>query len=184
MLTLLKGSEIDVLSLAEVKAHLRLDHASEDDYLHTLIQATTVSVENYLGKSLISKTWKLVWHLPQGEVTELVKIFLPHPPLLEVVSVNKVFANDRKQQIKRYFLDMSYSLPKLVCASSYEPIEITYRAGYGDYPKHVPASIRQAILLKIADFYENRTTSCYEKTSNQENLFKELLAPYRQIGLV
>ena len=55
MLTLLEPSGIDVVSLAEVKAHLRLDQPYEDDYLQTLIQSATEHVEQYLGRSLIAK---------------------------------------------------------------------------------------------------------------------------------
>lgn len=80
MLTLLKDSEIDVVSLAEVKAHLRLDHA-EDDYLTTLIKSATNYVENYLGKTLISKTWRVIKQFNEEKGLGLQEVILPYPPL-------------------------------------------------------------------------------------------------------
>jgi uncharacterized phiE125 gp8 family phage protein len=44
--------EADIVSLKEVKAHLRLDSLDEDDYLKSLILAATDHVEQCLGKSL------------------------------------------------------------------------------------------------------------------------------------
>jgi hypothetical protein len=88
MLTVLKPAEIEVVSLVEVKAHLRLDHSFEDDYLLMVIQAATQSVETYLGKSLISRTWQLLWQPDKGggegmvwwklncRIPRLLKLFL------------------------------------------------------------------------------------------------------------
>ena len=184
MLTIVKPAEIEVVSLAEVKAHLRLDHAFEDDYLLTVIQAATQSVESYLGKSLISRTWQLLWQPPaKREGDGLVEITLLYPPLIEIVSVYKVLSGDRKQPLKRYGLETMSSMPKLICAAAGEAVEVIYRAGYGDYPKNIPASIRQALLVRIADFYENRCSAGFEAKWNQDGMFKELLAPYRSVGL-
>ncbi len=183
MITLLKPSEIDVVSLAEVKAHLRLDHSYEDDYLHTLIQGATEQVEHYLGRSLLGKTWQLLWHQDRDHRNDLVEIALPYPPLIEVLSVQKILAHERKQSIKRYMLETGCVLPKLVCGGDVDKVEVIYRAGYGDYPKNIPPSIRQAVLCKIADFYENRISTPREASANPSNIFKEVLAPYRVVGL-
>ncbi|RZI46574.1 head-tail connector protein [Candidatus Finniella inopinata] len=183
MLTVLKPAEIEVVSLPEVKAHLRLDHSFEDDYLLTIIQAATQNVESYLGKSLISRTWQLMWQPDKSEKGGLVEIKLPYPPLMEIISVNKIFQGDRKQPMKRYGLETMSSMPKLICVADSEAVEVIYRSGYGDYPKSIPAGIRQALLVRIADFYENRCSASFESKSTLDSLFKELLAPHRLVGL-
>ena len=183
MLTILKPAEIEVVSLAEVKAHLRLDHAFEDEYLLTIIQAATQSIEAYLGKSLISRTWQLLWQPSKNEGKDLVEINLPYPPLIEIISVHKILAGDRKQPLKRYGLETMPSIPKLICAAEGAAVEVIYRAGYGDYPKNIPAGIRQALLMRIADFYENRGSVGFEAKPSQDSIFKELLAPYKSVGL-
>ena len=183
MLTVLKPAEIEVVSLVEVKAHLRLDHSFEDDYLLMVIQAATQSVETYLGKSLISRTWQLLWQPAKGGGDGLVEIKLPYPPLIEIISVHKVLSGGRKQPLKRYGLETMTSMPKLIYAAAGEAVEVIYRAGYGDYPKNIPASIRQALLVRIADFYENRCSTGFEAKVGQDGMFKDLLAPYRSVGL-
>jgi len=49
MLTRIKTLDILPVGLTEVKAHLRLDHAHEDEYLRPLILAAVSFVEEYLG---------------------------------------------------------------------------------------------------------------------------------------
>lgn len=52
MHSLLSPVGTEVVSLKEVKAHLRLDSLEEDDYLNSLILVAIDYVEQYLGKSL------------------------------------------------------------------------------------------------------------------------------------
>ncbi|MCX7338257.1 MAG: head-tail connector protein [Alphaproteobacteria bacterium] len=180
MLTLIKPAGIEVVSLEEVKAQLRLDHVYEDEYLLSLIQASTNLVEDYLGRSLISQTWQLIHHqLIEDGQKELTEIYLPRPSLIEVLSVCSVRPNNIKHPIKRYMIETAHSLPKLVCQRSLGVVEVIYRAGYGDYPKHIPSSIRQAILLSVADFYENRANSSIQN----QTVFQALLAPHRIIRM-
>jgi len=176
MLNLLKSPEMDIVSLSEVKAHLRLDHSEEDDYLKALMAAATNFVEQYLGRSLLSRTWQLRWDKPK-DGPEISQIPLPFPPFLEIISVNNLWPT--KQPIKRYIVDECRSLPILTCYVRSNAAEVIYRAGYGNYPKDIPASIQHAVLLAIADFYENRVTT----TIQSQTIFHSLLAPYRIVGM-
>lgn len=40
------------VSLAEVKAHLRIDHTDDDDYLAALIDTCKAEVQNYTGRKM------------------------------------------------------------------------------------------------------------------------------------
>ena len=51
---------VEPVTLAEVKAHLRLDHASEDELLGGLIRAAREEVERATGLALIDQDWRLV----------------------------------------------------------------------------------------------------------------------------
>ena len=186
MITSVKAPEITVVSLAEVKAHLRLDQSYEDEYLEGLILTATSVVEQYLGRSLLFQTWQALWcrseEQPQNLTSKIpatVRIDLVYPPLIEILSVNALLPNNGKNPIKRYFLDGNRLIPQVQVANQYEAVEVIYQAGYGNYPKNVPSAIRHAVLLSITDLYENRgTTNLAENT-----MFQSLLQPYRIMRL-
>jgi uncharacterized phiE125 gp8 family phage protein len=58
-------------------------------------------------------------------------------------------------------------------------VEIDYEAGYGDQPADIPPVIRQAILLSVADFYENRDSG----STHRDTLVREMLDTYRIVRL-
>jgi hypothetical protein len=49
-------------------------------------------------------------------------------------------------------------------------------AGFGLVPKHVPAAIRQALIMMVVHFYENRSGVMEIPT-----LVKTLLAPFKNM---
>ena len=49
----------DILSVSEVKEHLRVDHSDEDTYIGTLIKAATQVAENYCGGNFINHAYEL-----------------------------------------------------------------------------------------------------------------------------
>ncbi len=172
MLTLLESSEIEPITLTEVKAHLRLDTDVEDDLLRGLIAASTNMVEEYLGKTLIKKTWRLVVNSLSDEQQQ---IELPRCPLIEVLSVNRLHPNGTSYPIRRYSIDPYNLRPILLCYST-QSVEVIYEAGFGLVPKHVPAAIRQALIMMVVHFYENRSGVMEIPT-----LVKTLLAPFKNM---
>jgi uncharacterized phiE125 gp8 family phage protein len=60
-------------------------------------------------------------------------------------------------------------------------IEIDFVAGYGDAPSDVPQPIRQALLLLIAHWYENREPVEIGATATPiPGTVSDLLSPYRR----
>jgi uncharacterized phiE125 gp8 family phage protein len=177
MLTLLQGSEIALVSLEEAKNHLRLDHSYDDEYLLSLIQTATDYVENYLKKSVMAKLWKLVG-TPEIRADGLSYLKLPNFPILEIISVKRIH-RESSQVIKRYCLEQKKAQPEICIYGDGSPIEVVYRAGYGNQPKHIPPSVFQSVLIIAAEMYENRTILPMENN----NLVQALLAPYRVMGV-
>ncbi len=174
MLTLVESNAIDVITLSEVKAHLRLDTDVEDDLLNNLISAATNLVEEYLGKTLIKKTWRLV---DEGvDVDGLLEITLPRGPLLKVLAVQRVLPNDTFMNI-RFTVQNHYAKPIIVCRP-FDLVSVLYEAGYGYYPKEVPSPIRQALLTLVSFFYENRSGQMALPP-----LVKTLLSPFTAIQI-
>src|SRR5690606_5862993 len=70
------------VALADVKQHLRVEIAQDDDYITSLINAAVEYIEQETGRDFFGRTWDLVLPgFPRG------KIELPRPPLLSVDSV-------------------------------------------------------------------------------------------------
>lgn len=186
MLTRIKIPEILPVGLTEVKAHLRLDHAHEDEYLRPLIQASVGFVEEYLGRSLLTQTWRLIWEKEKAyppqlstSVEDVCTVWLPYPPLRAIISVNRLMGTGEKKAIRRHRLDMKHQMPSLVFADVPEPVEIDYETGYGDRPSDIPPVIRQAILMSAEDFYENRDSERDAGGISRSTLVRELLDTYR-----
>ena len=47
----------DPLTLSLAKAHLRIDHSLDDDYINHLIEASLVHAEDYTRRDLVDKVW-------------------------------------------------------------------------------------------------------------------------------
>ncbi|MBM3633397.1 MAG: hypothetical protein FJX03_06835 [Alphaproteobacteria bacterium] len=186
MLTRIKTLDILPVGLTEVKAHLRLDHAHEDEYLRPLILAAVSFVEEYLGRSLLTQQWRIIWekeksYPPQLSTTigDICSVALPYPPLRAILGVNRLMSQGAKQPIRRHRLEINHLVPRLVFAEVLEPVEIDFETGYGDRPLDIPAVIRQSILMTVADFYENRESG----SMPCQTLARDILDSYRIVRL-
>jgi uncharacterized phiE125 gp8 family phage protein len=148
------------VSLDEARAHLRLE-SGEDDYLSDLIAAARRHCESFQGRGYATQTWDLYLDgFPRG----CIKV--PLPPLQSITFIKYKDCSGVLQTLdtSAYVVD-AYSEPALVFRaygeswpSTYpEPnaVQIRFVAGYGA-ASDIPPEIKQAILLKIADLYENR----------------------------
>lgn len=186
MLSRIKALEILPVGIPEVKAHLRLDHAHEDVYLQALIQSASGFVEEYLGRSLLTQIWRLIWEKEKpyppnlsGAMGDMSIVPLSYPPLRAILSVNRILPTGAKQPIRRHRLEMGHQIPKLVFADVPEPVEIEYETGYGDKPTDIPPLIRQAVLMFVADFYEHRDSGLNARNA----MAREMLDTYKTVRL-
>ena len=162
-LILTSGPALEPVSLAEAKAHLRVDHVDEDVLIGSLITAARIHLETMLGLAFISQQWNLVldrW--PDGS-----NLPLPLSPVQSITGITIYDNNDTTSVItpSSYALDaMSQparliwrgSLVQPLVGRSYNGIEISFIAGFGANATDVPQPLRQAILLLVAHWYEHR----------------------------
>lgn len=155
------------ISLFEARLHLRVDeHDVEDTAIDEIIKAAVAEAEKFQNRAYITQTWE--FYPEAGDVRRgCVKI--PLPPLQSVSAVayrTVAGAWVTLTADSDYFVD-AVSDPGLVVFSDdfvlpgnadlwpILPIKITAVVGYGA-PEDVPSSVRQALLLLIGHFYENR----------------------------
>lgn len=133
------------VTLTEAKLHLRVDGNTEDNLIAMLIEAATNLIESaYLWRSLVTRTYTL-----KDSVSSAKVYALSMPPVQSVTSV-KVDGT----------ITAAYTLDGTTGVLTFDSpvtgdIEIVYVAGYGNAAA-VPSQFKQAILLLVGNWYENR----------------------------
>lgn len=154
---------VAILTVQEVKKHLRIDTADDDAYLQTLIAVATQWIQDECHIQLVSATWRL----SLDEFPDARSIRLPMPPLLTVGSITYDNAAgdtqtmpagdyivDTDSQPGRVVLSPSASWPGTNGAAA--NIAITFTAGYGPAADDVPELIKHGAKWIIGHLYENR----------------------------
>jgi uncharacterized phiE125 gp8 family phage protein len=186
-LVMTSGPLAEPVSVAEAKAHMRIDTDAEDALIASLIVTSRLHIEAALGLALLTQAWSyFVDAWPRNR-----EIVLPLKPVQAVATV-RVWAQDGTSQTvstDTYTLDGEGVPPRLVLSRSAAPpapgrsasgIEIAFSAGYGDAGTDVPAPIRQALLLLIAHWFENREPHRANASDTEiPHMVSTLLAPYR-----
>jgi len=189
-LALTSAPAVEPVSLAEAKAHLRVDEDAEDNLISALMTSARSWVERQYGLALITQGWSLYLdRVPEGGA-----VALPLAPLQTVESI-RLHAEDggaTELEAGDYAYDALSKPARLVFKSvsggaslrRLNGIEIAYRCGFGDGADDVPAPIRQALLLLIAHWFERREpVLAGGEPPEVPAMVAGLLAPYRQVRL-
>ncbi|MDD4985870.1 MAG: head-tail connector protein [Dehalococcoidales bacterium] len=148
------------VSLTEAKLHCRVEVDTDDTLITALIKAAREYCEGFQRRAYITQTWEL-W-LDKFPTTPFD---IPRPPLQSIDSINYYGTDDTEYEFEEYYADVE-STPGRLELNYLEswPSEtlrdingvcITFKAGYGAAAA-VPQSIKQAILLLVGHWYENR----------------------------
>ena len=167
---LVTGPTEEPVTLDEVKLHLRIDTADEDEYLVTLIKAARQATEEYLGRALLEQTWDLVI---DGELPDIVT--LKPAPLISVVGVYAAGLDGVEQTVgpTEYTVDYWANGPGRIFKTDlfitrsirpYASYRISFKAGYFHLVNWLPVSsitdipeaIRLGLLALITRYYEDR----------------------------
>lgn len=177
------------VTTAEAKAHLRITTSDDDTYIGTLIAVARKHVETITGRALINQTWDyFLDNFPAGD-----KIVIPLPRLSSVTTV-KYTDKDNVQTVfssGSYIVDTNNEPGQIVLAygeswPTFTPrpinaVEIRFVAGYGSGAANIPEGIKQAMLLLIAHWYENREPVTDMNMKEIPETVNALLWPYRVI---
>ena len=149
------------LTLVEAKAHLRVTCTEDDVYITTLIKVARKHAERFQRRSYITQTLELRMDRFPAYLIEL-----PRPPSISVTSIKYIDSNGDTQTLdaSKYTTDFNSYVARVVPAfneiwpttrSVIDAVTIEYVAGFGA-ASDVPETIKQAMLLLIGVWYENR----------------------------
>lgn len=182
------------VSLAEAKAHLRVDIPDDDTYIATLVQAARERVETITNRSLVTQTWRAWLDAFPAELDRRGQpsIGLSRGPAVSVSNVKYIDAAGALQTLSpsAYVLDNKNqdSVPRVrpaygtswpVTRAELDAVQVEFVAGYGE-PAAVPAPIKTAMLQYIAHWYQNRETVITGTIVSETPMAGDtLLWPYR-----
>lgn len=177
------------VTLAEVKAALRVDHYEEDDLIDGMIGAAVGHLDGWygiLGRCLITQTWRQDF----AEFPASDEIRLPFPDV-ESVTVKYLdrYGVEQTLAAEKYELIETVSGVQVVLAYNeqwpntgeyQDAVRITFTCGFGASGAAVPAPLRTAIMMHVASLYEMRETAS-EKPFTSTGVYEALTAKYRRV---
>jgi uncharacterized phiE125 gp8 family phage protein len=156
------------VSLAEAKAHLRVDHDDEDAAIARLIVAARERCERMTARAFIQQSWILWCDAWPDSIPRMLTI--PKPPLMTLTSVTAYDRSGAATVLSSdaYIVDDAAVPGRVIFTDTVvlpvnlrvaKAIAVAFEAGYGPAPADVPAAIRAAILMLTAHLYEGRGDS-------------------------
>lgn len=143
------------VTLAEAKAHLRVDHSDDDTYIASLITAAREQAESYC--ELVIPVQQFKYDLDCFPAS----ISLPNVPVISIDSIAYIDGSGASQPLTEYYLsrtpvsasiESAYSESFPVTELGRDKVSVTFTAGFSDMPE----TIKHAIKLIIGSLYEQR----------------------------
>ena len=175
------GPAVEPVSLAEMRAHLRLDGDDEDALLAALIRSARLTVEA-AARTVLVET-RFVIRLDRWPTAGLVR--LGAGPLIAVENVRILDRTGGWADLDtdRYEVDTLADPARLVVTAMAPPpgrrrrgIEIGLTAGHASDAAGVPEPLRQAVRLLAAHWFEHRG----DEARPWPDDLHVLVAPYRR----
>jgi len=177
----------DPVSLAEVKTHLRVTGTDDDALITRLYAVAVASVEQTLCRKLITQTWKAYFDAwPDNQ------FIIPFGNLQSVTHIKYTDVDATQSTFSSSYCDVdTVSVPGRILLgygdawptdtlTAVNPIEIQFVTGYGASSTNVPQDIRNAIMLLVGHYYENREMYLIGTIGNKIPMSVEfLLNPHR-----
>lgn len=156
------GPEAEPVSVADAKAHLRIDHTSEDELIAGLIRAARDEVEQTTGLAMIDQAWRLaVDAVPRSGL-----LLLRRGPVKAIASVTIYGSEGEGSALDpgAYQLDPLSRPARLHFSErpsglrAMNGIEVDFTAGFGEAAVDVPDLLKRAVLALVAHWYEFRAS--------------------------
>mgnify|MGYP001812799349 CR=1 FL=1 len=188
--TEITAAAVEPLTLAEAKSHLRVDIADDDLLIEGQIKAAREYCEHYTARSFVQREYRAdLWNFAEA-------IALPGRPIISISSV-KYYDTSSPEALQTWAASnylLTADIVRRVSGASYpsiayraDAVQITYLAGYAptsspitDWTEEVPFSVKQAMLILIGDYYENREAQMlYPGQLLKNTAADRLLNPWR-----
>ena len=182
-LTLVTPPSVEPVAIGEVQEQAIVAHPEDNALIARLITAARMHVEQVTWRQLITATYE--WRLDRL----CGALYVPRPPLQSVASLEYVDAQGTTQTLDpaAYTVDTHSTPGRIVPAAGaswpttrghIDDVIVTFSAGYGA-AVDVPETLRHAIMMLVAYWYEQRETAAGRTMTSVPLGFDALIAPYR-----
>lgn len=185
----------EVVTRTEAKSHLRVTSALEDTLIDDLIAAARALVEQHTGRAIGTQVRRVRWRLRPGAG---LPVDLYYPPVQALTGVSTCYQGTESAEasVGANFFASRGDRPRLQfkdAASGFTEDDVdevwaTYRCGYtadgaddedSNATEVVPAALKQAILVTVADLFFHRTSvATGTNVTALPTAAKALAAPY------
>lgn len=189
-LTTTSAPAVEPVTTAEAKEYLRIDSSddSQNAILAILIKAARTRVEEYLRRSLITRTYS--WEMNGDDMRDRIEI--PRPPVQSVTSLtiyeedsagvetSYTEAAENWQLVEASYLkhrNDGWEVNRMDRAGT-----LVYVAGYGDASTDIPADILMVIFRLLALWYERRGDEDRDLVYEREVFILNEIGHHRTIG--
>lgn len=160
---LITAASGNAISDEKVKAHLKVDHADENDLIADLLKAAQSAFEEDSGRVLLDSTWEQAFdHWPLGyfeldryPVTSIESIkYTPEDGIEQTLSASVYLLSAQPYRKPRVYLKNAQVWPSVTLQVG-SPIRVRFKAGDATAAA-IPQDILAAIKVKIGDLYADR----------------------------
>jgi uncharacterized phiE125 gp8 family phage protein len=176
------------VTVDEAAAHLRVDSADEYALIKVMILAATEWVETHTSKAVITQTVKAYFRefpadekplvLPFGNASSITEIgYLDEDGVAQTMDASPAAYLLDVVDPPKVWLKHGETWPDTL--DQQNAVSVTYVAG----DSAAPARIKQAILIMVADMYENREAQIVGPSVSINGTVERLVGPVRELGL-
>ena len=169
-----------LFTTTEAKDFLKVDTTADDTLIDSLIKAATQSCQIFTNRYFLTTTvtqysdkWDGIYTLYKSPVFGIthIKYFDSNDTEQTLASSNYIL--DNVSQPARIGIAVNGTLPDL--ADRINAVHVEYKVGYGVTSDLVPEGIKQAVLITIGNWYENRQTVITGRTATELPLSSQYL---------
>jgi uncharacterized phiE125 gp8 family phage protein len=170
-----------VISVADLKEHLRVDHSDEDTLIEAYRDAAIKWVEDYCNTRLGDVT--AVYHMDAFHTTTI-----PVAPVSAISSVTYLDQAGDSQTLGTgyYWFDLKRQPARItfdnapdVFDDTYNAVQVNMTIGYAE--ASIPTPIVHAVRLMAANLYEQRQPVTHSQMYEVPMGLHSILSPYRTV---
>lgn len=197
---LVLGPAADPVSLAEAKAHCRVYIDDDDGLIAGYALAARMHLETETRRAFLTQTWDCTldnewpWEWDRRKQGRKYRITLPKAPLQSIASISYVDSSGTTQtlaadqyrvsganeRLGEGLIEPAYGVTWPSLRDQSAAVTVRFVCGYGPVSNPFPEELRQAVLLLLGHWYENRETVIVGNPATEMPLsVSSLIFPFR-----